>query len=146
MPTPTPMHDSDDDSRVGKQQVDIAAVHHIALRSADMDALAEFYGEVFDLIVVRDSRPRSLWLGIGDESVLMIEARADAEPRIPAGSMELFALRTTEEGCRRIAERARARGCHDGETAWTVYLRDPEGRRCAASYYPLDREPENTHR
>ena len=141
-----PMHDSDDDSRVGKQPVDIAAVHHIALRSADIEALAEFYGEVFDLAVVRDSRPRSLWLGIGDEAVLMIEACSEAEPRIPAGSMELFALRTTEEGCRRIAERARARGCHDGETAWSVYLRDPEGRRCAASWYPLDRPPETSPR
>jgi glyoxylase I family protein len=124
----------------------IAMIHHLALRSADIEALAAFYCEVFDLIVVRDSRPRSLWLGIGEESVLMIEARADAEPEIAAGSMELFALRTTEEGCRRIAERARERGCHDGETAWTVYLRDPEGRRCAASYYPLDCQAENTRR
>ena len=47
-------------------------IHHLALRSADIEALAEFYGEVFDLAVVRDSRPRSLWLGIGDEAVLML--------------------------------------------------------------------------
>ena len=36
-----------------------------------------------------------------------------------------------------IAARARERGCDDGATEHTRYLRDPDGRRVAVSTYPL---------
>ncbi|MBI5506974.1 MAG: VOC family protein [Deltaproteobacteria bacterium] len=112
-------------------------VHHVALRTDDVAALAAFYSEVFGLEIVRDSNTTSIWLSIGEGSVLMIEKRDPSEPAICAGSMEMFALAATPERKAAIRARAERRGCLDGETEHTVYLRDPDGRRVGASSYPL---------
>jgi catechol 2,3-dioxygenase-like lactoylglutathione lyase family enzyme len=112
-------------------------IHHLALRTRSVDALAAFYRELLGLEEVRADRPRSVWLGLGDGAVLMIEARGDTEPVVPAGSLELFALRVSEERKREIRDAAMSRGSFDGETAYTVYLRDPDGRRVGVSTHPL---------
>lgn len=112
-------------------------VHHVAIRTRDIDTLASFYTDVFGLAVVRDTRPRSVWLTLGEGSVLMIEQRRPGEPPLVAGSMEMFALAVTPERKARIRASAVGRGCLDGETEHTVYLRDPDGRRVGASTYPL---------
>jgi len=114
-----------------------ARVHHLALRTTDVDALTSFYAEVFGLRVVRDARPASVWLAIGEGSVLMIEARLAGEPAAVPGSMEMFALAATEQQKTAIRSAALKRGCLDGETEHTVYLRDPDGRRIGASSYPF---------
>ena len=116
---------------------DGSRVHHLALRTGDIEALAAFYTEVFGLRVVRDARPASLWLALGESSVLMIEKRGPAEPAIGAGSMEMFALAATAQQKAVIRAEALRRGCLDGETEHTVYLRDPDGRRVGASSYPF---------
>jgi hypothetical protein len=67
----------------------------------------------------------------------MVEAREAEEPPVPAGSLDLFALRVTDERKAAIREMARSRSCFDGETAHTVYLRDPDGRRVGVSTYPF---------
>ena len=113
-------------------------VHHIALRTPNVDALCGFYKELLGLEEVRADRPRSVWLGLGDGAVLMIEARGANEPRVPPGSLELFALRVTEDRKLEVGTVAKARGCFDGETSHTVYLRDPDGRRVGVSTHPLD--------
>ncbi|MFN2375184.1 MAG: VOC family protein [Candidatus Binatia bacterium] len=113
------------------------SLHHLALRSADVAALAAFYREVFGVTVMRENLPRSLWLGLGGDAVLMIEAREAGEPPPPSGSMELVAFRVDEATRALVKRRAVERGCHDGDTEFTVYLRDPEGRRLAVSTYPL---------
>jgi catechol 2,3-dioxygenase-like lactoylglutathione lyase family enzyme len=112
-------------------------LHHLALRSTDVRALADFYREVFAMTVVRDAMPRSLWLGLGGDSVLMIEAREPGEPAPAAGSMELVAFRVDEAAKALVRRKAVERGCFDGETEFTVYLRDPEGRRVAVSTFDL---------
>lgn len=113
------------------------ALHHLAMRTKDLAALAAFYREMLGLEIVRDASPHSLWLGLGGDEVLMIEARADGEPGVPPGSMELVALRVSVEQKDAVARRARERGCYDGETAFTVYFRDPDGRRIGVSTYDL---------
>jgi catechol 2,3-dioxygenase-like lactoylglutathione lyase family enzyme len=113
------------------------ALHHLAFRTRDLAALATFYGEMLGLEVVRDASPHSLWLGLGGNAVLMIEAAADGEPGIPAASMELMALRVSVEQKDAVAQRSRDCGGFDGETAFTVYLRDPDGRRIGVSTYDL---------
>lgn len=113
------------------------SVHHLALRTADIAALAAFYREMLGLEVVRDASPHSLWLGLAGNAVLMIEARGKGEPGIAAGSMELVAFRVSVEQKDAIARNARERGCFDGETAFTVYFRDPDGRRVGVSTYDL---------
>jgi len=112
-------------------------VHHLALRTRDVAALAAFYHDVLGLEVVRDALPHSLWLALGPGAVLMIEAREAGEPAVPAGSMELFAVGVEDAARETIRVRALERGCYDGETAFTVYLRDPDGRRVGASTYDL---------
>jgi hypothetical protein len=89
------------------------------------------------LEIVRDTRPKSVWLGLADGAVMMIEARRGQEPPIPPGSMELVAFRVTAAEKDRVRDLTRARGCFDGETAHTVYFRDPDGRRVGVSTHPL---------
>jgi catechol 2,3-dioxygenase-like lactoylglutathione lyase family enzyme len=112
-------------------------LHHLAFRTSDVASLAAFYRDVFGFDVVRESLPASLWLGLGGDAVLMIEARADGESPPAAGSMELVALRADESVRARIREKALERDCFDGETRSTVYLRDPDGRRVGVSTYDL---------
>jgi len=114
-----------------------SGIHHVALRTPDVDVLVSFYVDVFGLAVVRDSRPRSVWLTMGEDAVLMIEQRRPGEPAVAARSMEMFAFAVTSERKARIRADAVQRGCLDGETGHTVYLRDPDGRRVGASTYPL---------
>ena len=114
-------------------------LHHLALRAADVDVTATFYRCMLALEIVRDERPRALWLGLADGSVVMVEARGAGEPAPSPGSLELFALEVTEDAKARIRRLAIEAGCFDGETAHTVYVRDPDGRRVGASTYPLDR-------
>ena len=112
-------------------------LHHLALRARKVDVTAAFYRRMFGLELLRDQRPRSVWLGLEDGSVLMIEARETGEPAIPVASLELFALRTTPDRKAEIKRAALAEECFDGETEHTVYLRDPDGRRVGASVHPL---------
>ena len=113
------------------------AVHHLALRAGTLEVTAAFYKQMLGLPEIRAERPRAVWLGLGSGAVLMVEARASTEPAIAPGSLELFAFRVDEERKRSIRALAQEHGCFDGETAHTVYLRDPDGRRVGVSTYPL---------
>ncbi len=119
------------------------ALHHLALRTPDVESLVRFYRGMLDLEVVRESLPRSAWLGLGADAVLMIEQRAPGEPAPPEGTMELFAVRMDADGVAAVKRRALDAGCYDGETESTVYLRDPDGRRVAASRYEFTTTPGN---
>jgi catechol 2,3-dioxygenase-like lactoylglutathione lyase family enzyme len=112
-------------------------VHHLAIRTQDVEATAAFYKEVLGLVEVRSERPGSVWLVLAGDAVLMVERRLAGEPSIPAGSMELVAFRVSDARKAEIRETARDRGCFDGETAHTVYFRDPDGRRVGVSTHPL---------
>ncbi|MBC7174296.1 MAG: VOC family protein [Polyangiaceae bacterium] len=111
-------------------------LHHLAFRTADVDRLVRFYASVLGLRETRDARPRSVWLEL-EGAVLMIEARTEDEPAPSPLSRELVAFMVDEALKSEVRERAMAWGCHDGETAHTVYLRDPDGRRVGVSTYPL---------
>jgi catechol-2,3-dioxygenase len=111
------------------------------MRTADVAALAGFYRTLLDMVVRRDRAPDSIWLGLGGGAVLMIEKRADGEATVAAGSMELVAFAVDTATKTAIRERAVAAGCFDGETAATVYLRDPDGRRIGVSTYDLAAAP-----
>ena len=57
-----------------------------------------------------------------------------------AGSMELVALAVSDDAARDAVEaRVLARGgAIEGRTGYTIYFRDPEGRRLGVSTYPLE--------
>jgi catechol-2,3-dioxygenase len=112
-------------------------LHHIALRTRDLDGLVAFYARWFRLSVVRETRPRSVWLGLGPEAVLMIEL-ADADEPAPArGSLDLIALAVSAERRTLLREELVRAALLEGETQHTLYFRDPDGRRVGVSSYPL---------
>lgn len=112
-------------------------VHHIALRTADVASLAEFYRDYLGLVTWRDHRPRALWLGL-DTAVLMIERREESEPRVPSHTLELIAFAGSPDERLRLRARLLEEQRLEAETEHTVYFRDPDGRRVALSSYPLD--------
>jgi catechol 2,3-dioxygenase-like lactoylglutathione lyase family enzyme len=112
-------------------------VHQLAIRTQDVEATAAFYKDVLGLVELRPRRTDSVWLAVAGNAVLMVERRADGEPAIPAGSMDLVAFRVSDARKNEIRDLVRARGCYDGETDHTVYFRDPDGRRVGVSTHPL---------
>ncbi len=109
------------------------------MRTADLERLEQFYEGVlgFEVLVPAASREGSVWLDAGG-AVLMLERGNEGEPGVAAGSMDLvaFAIGADEKG----VWRARIEGAGvriEAETAYTLYFRDPDGRRLAVSSYPL---------
>jgi glyoxylase I family protein len=109
-------------------------IHHLALRAPDTTVTEGFYVGVLGMRVVRRDEARgSVWLDAGG-AVVMIERAGDAEPSVPAASMELvaFAIDDLPSWRRKLAE---AGVVIEAETAHTLYVRDPDGRRVGLSTY-----------
>jgi glyoxylase I family protein len=97
------------------------------MRTPDLPRLERFYVETLGLRVLRrDDERGSVWLDAGG-TVLMLERATPHEPAIPAGTLELVAFGVDDK------EAWRARLAVEGETAHTLYFRDPDGRRVAVS-------------
>jgi catechol-2,3-dioxygenase len=114
----------------------LVRVHHIALRTRDLAALERFYAGVLGLTVSRARDARSAWLDAGG-TILMLERADEDEPGIPSGSKELIAF-AIDPGERSAVEArlARAGVSIEGRTDYTIYFRDPDGRRVGVSHYP----------
>jgi glyoxylase I family protein len=111
-------------------------VHHLALRTDDVVKLADFYERLVGLALERRSLPRSIWLRAGD-TLVMIEQRADGEPGVDGRTRELVAFSCPPDERSAIEARLVAGGVGiEEETEFTLYFRDPEGRRVALSHYP----------
>ncbi len=114
-------------------------VHHVALRTDDVPRLLAFYRDVLDLPVVERPTGESgagVWLAAGS-TLLMLEPRNVGEPGIPPGSMELVAFAIRPEERASVAGRLdRAGVAIEGQTAFTLYCRDPDGRRVGVSHFP----------
>jgi catechol 2,3-dioxygenase-like lactoylglutathione lyase family enzyme len=123
------------------------ATHHLALGAHDVERVAAFYREVFELPEVArhlhpDGRLRSIWLGLSS-GVLMVE-QSDAPGRRIEGiepGLFMVAFGVQAGGHDEVLLRAsRLLGRDDlveQATTHTRYLRDPEGNRVAVSSYPL---------
>ena len=119
------------------------AVHHIALGARDVEEVAAFYRQVFDLREVdrhvdEGGRLRSIWLDMNGP-ILMVE-RSDDKPRrvdgVGAGPF-LIAMSVTPDERPDLEERLERFGAPIEErTDFTSYARDPEGNRVAISHYP----------
>lgn len=115
----------------------VSPVHHLALRTRNVDALCAFYRTWLGSEIVRDARPRSVWLLLAPGSVLMLEQAELHEPVPDPRSLELMAFAVTAEERVRLRARLVAKGLLEAETEHTLYVRDPEGRRLGFSSYPL---------
>jgi hypothetical protein len=117
-------------------------VHHIALRTADVPRLVAFYREVVGLALDETARGRStgsVWL-LADRTLVMVEPRGPGEPDVGGGSMDLvaFAIEPADRAAF-SARLARAGVAVEQETAFTLYFRDPDGRRVGVSHFPHPR-------
>jgi catechol 2,3-dioxygenase-like lactoylglutathione lyase family enzyme len=118
---------------------DAVRIHHLALRTANVPRLEAFYRDVVGLAPARDDRgesAESVWLLAGETRV-MLERLGPGEPMTPEGSMELtaFAILTTERAA--FEERLARSGIPvEQRTDFTLYFRDPDGRRVGVSHYP----------
>lgn len=115
-------------------------IHHLAFRTDDLDALEHFYARVLGLTVVRRTPGRSVWLDAGG-SILMLERCEDGEPAIPDDTMELVAFAIAAKDRADVAARLAGAGLRiEARTAYTLYVRDPDGRRIGLSSYPDELE------
>lgn len=111
-------------------------IHHIAMRTRDLPRLEQFYTQVLGLGVVQRDTTRSVWLRAG-EAIVMLEAAEAKEPVVAAGSMELVAFRVHKDDVARYRNVLRAANVIiEAETMYTLYFRDPDGRRVGLSHFP----------
>lgn len=120
-------------------------LHHLALRTRELERLEGFYAKVLDLRVLRrDDARGSVWLGAGSV-VLMLERASLDEPAVPAGSLDLVAFAAGDAGdpfpgapASLESWRVRLRDAGvaiEGATDHTLYFRDPDGRRIGVSAF-----------
>ena len=110
-------------------------VHHLAFRTRDLTRLERFYTDALGFSIARRDDDRSVWLRAGG-TVLMLERAEEAEPDVAAGTKELIAFAIEEADADRWRRALTANAVPlEGETAFTLYFRDPDGRRIALSHY-----------
>jgi catechol-2,3-dioxygenase len=110
-------------------------LHHLALRTHDVDRLVAFYRDVLALEPWPVQAGSGVWLQL-DGAVLMIERAGADEPPPPPGTRELLALLATDGDLTRARAHLATHGVTiEAETAHTLYFRDPDGRRVALSDY-----------
>jgi glyoxylase I family protein len=117
--------------------LDAMRLHHLAFRTADLARLEAFYERIVGLQVVQ-RREGSVWLGC-EGGVIMLEAAKPGEPGIASGSLELvaFAIDASERDA--VAARLKENGVAlEAATPFTLYARDPDGRRVGFSHYAFD--------
>lgn len=111
-------------------------VHHLAFRTGDLARLERFYVDALGLAVIRRHEARSVWLDAGG-SIVMLELRDEGEPEVAATSKELVAFAVAPETRALCMDRlARAGVALEASTDFTLYVRDPDGRRIGLSSYP----------
>ena len=110
-------------------------VHHLAFRTRRLAELEAFYVELLELKVLRREQGRSVWLAAG-EIVMMLELAGEDEPAPSRGSLELVAFGVSQSNQARLERALALRQIPiEGRTSFTVYFRDPDGRRVGASSY-----------
>ena len=121
-------------------------LHHIALGARDPERLAAFYRDTLGLPqltqhLADDGVVRSVWLDLGG-AILMIERIPIETAPVPQTDDDkhpgpfLIAVRVAADERKEWCARLEAAGAPvESETAWTSYVRDPEGNRVAVSSY-----------
>lgn len=127
-------------------RVNVLGFHHVAVQVRDVARVAAFYVERLKLPELQrfhreDGSLRSIWVATSSSArpeagFIAIE---EIRPQTPPGALgySMVALRI-EAGQRKaiVEELARAGLPIERETAWTMYLRDPEGNLVGLSHHP----------
>lgn len=110
-------------------------LHHLALRTSDLPRLERFYVGLLAL-PVRSRTERSLWLDASG-TILMLERAEPSEPLPDPRSLELVCFAIPAQDRRRWEDTLAAAGIPiEGSTQFTMYFRDPDGRRVGLSHHP----------
>jgi catechol 2,3-dioxygenase-like lactoylglutathione lyase family enzyme len=111
-------------------------LHHLAFRTRDLARLERFYVEGLGLAVMRRQEARSVWLD-AEGALVMLELSEADEPSPAPGTKELVAFTVAADSRVACTERlARAGVSVEASTDYTLYVRDPDGRRIGLSSYP----------
>ncbi len=119
-------------------------LHHLAVVVRDLVRAERFYVEVLGMPVVRRwsddaGAPRSVWVGLEGGAFLAIERAAVAEGarRDEAPGWHCVALAIAREERDALRARLSAAG-HPIEraSAYTLYVRDPDGNLVGLSHWP----------
>jgi catechol 2,3-dioxygenase-like lactoylglutathione lyase family enzyme len=126
--------------------------HHLAIQVRGLLVEERFYCDVLGLDVLRrwparDGQPgeRSVWLDTGDGSFLALEVVEGAAEGGGDGAsspgLHLVALRIERAARPDWERRLAAAGVPvEARTAFTLYVRDPEGNRVGLSHWPDEAE------
>lgn len=122
------------------------SLHHVALGTYDVAGLSSFYCSLLATEPARralddQGELRSIWLDLSG-TWLMIERAYAGQSRPPAEGVGLgpflLAFRGTAEERRAFEARALGLGASiESRSAYTSYLRDPDGNRVAMSEYEV---------
>lgn len=124
------------------------SLHHVAVGTRRVEDLARFYCRLLSSSEQRrqldeQGELRAIWLNLSG-TILMIErAAADAVERPPVAGVGLgaFLLAFRADAAGRAAFEARARelgAIVESRSAYTSYLRDPDGNRIAVSEFEVE--------
>lgn len=124
-------------------------LHHLAVCVRDLARAERFYVEVLGLPVVRrwedaEGRPRSCWLSLGGGAFLAVELVRGEGPGRADDAPGWHCLALSIDEADRTAARARLEAAGhtvERESAYTLYVRDPDGNLVGLSHYP---EPRRT--
>lgn len=123
------------------------SVHHVAVVVENLERAEQFYVDVLGLRVIRrwddaEARPRSIWCELGAGAFLAIE-RAELEgPKRDdlAPGFHCVALRIRPDERQPWRERLERAGVTVfRESAYTLYVRDPDGNIVGLSHFPDER-------
>jgi catechol 2,3-dioxygenase-like lactoylglutathione lyase family enzyme len=128
--------------------------HHLAIQVRDLALCERFYRDILGLAVLRrwpardgQSGERSVWLDTGDGSFLALEVvsagptAAEDDARTTRPGLHLVALRIERAARAEWERRLIAAGVPvEARTAFTLYVRDPEGNRVGLSHWPDEAE------
>jgi glyoxylase I family protein len=123
--------------------------HHLAIQVRDLAATERFYREVLGLAIIKrwpardGAAERSVWLDVGDGAFLALERVAGGATAVKDAAraerpgLHLVALRIERAARGAWAQRLAAAGVAvEARTAYTLYVRDPEGNRVGLSHWP----------
>jgi catechol 2,3-dioxygenase-like lactoylglutathione lyase family enzyme len=121
------------------------SLHHVALGTRDVENLASFYCQLLNVGEARrhlddHGQLRSIWLDLSGTWLMIERAAADAAERSAVVGVGLgaFLLAFRADAGERAAFEARAAALGatvESRSAYTSYLRDPDGNRVAVSEY-----------
>jgi glyoxylase I family protein len=118
----------------------VGAVHHLALRVADVERALAFYADVLGLTERRrleepDGRLRSAWLQTGTLVLMLEQELRGSGPEIGSGHVLAFAVGDLSAWEARLATAGVA---IDDRTAHTLFVRDPDGHRVGLSAFVFE--------